>query len=150
MSDQIKQAFIQQSLQDYQRRVVQRMRQAVTQRKAKKTGDLKNSITGSASATGNSGTASIKFKEYGRFVDMGVGRGHPLGGMAALQQNLILASGGEKRNAKSPRKAKKIYSKVAYGQLGTLMSDLAYGYTQETINQIKSQLQPNSTTQTQT
>ena len=90
----------------------------------------------------NSGSAisQLSFAEYLRFVDMGVGRGHPLGGLKSMSITLANKRKGYFQTKDNTRKPKKVYSKVAYGNLTWLENKLMYGYTEATIEGIKEQI----------
>lgn len=63
--------------------------------------------------------AQLSFVEHGRFADMGAGKGYEKGvyvGTAARGQRL------------KGRKGNKVYSRTAYGTLGTLMNNVANKY----------------------
>lgn len=91
---------------------------------------------------GGGALGQLSFNDYLRFVDMGVGRGHPLGGLkattVALQASKKEGLALVKDNIRKP---KKIYAKPAYSQLGHLYGKLLYGYTQETIDALKAELE---------
>ena len=90
----------------------------------------------------NSGSAisQLSFAEYLRFVDMGVGRGHPLGGLKSMSITLANKRKGYAQTKDNTRKPKKVYSKVASGNLTWLENKLMYGYTEATIEGIKEQI----------
>lgn len=138
---EINQIYIQRALAEYMRSVQATM-EIVLAKRATDTGDLKNSISSQvAKLTAAGGTAELKFKDYGRFLDMGVGRGHPIGSVAKNRDMVVLATNGRVRNAQGVRKPVKFYSKIAYGKLNGLMQDLLYGLTEETIEKLKTELQ---------
>lgn len=143
--DEIRQAYIVQALTEYMKSVTATM-DAVIGKRANTTGELKNSIASQVQKINSAGgTSELKFKEYGRFIDMGVGRGHKMGANAAHRDTITLATNGQKRNNKGIRPPVKIYSKIAYGKLNGLMQDLLYGLTDETIEKIKTELENGST-----
>lgn len=125
MQEQIRLSFIERCVRDYVAEVIKGMERSIIKKGVVDTGALKQSLAGTASGT----IGKLIFKEYGRFIDMGVSRGNPLS--SALKS--------EKK-----RKAKKIYSPIAYGKLNGLIGDLMYGLTQETIQTIKSELEHGS------
>lgn len=140
MSD-LKQIYIQKALTEYMRSVQNTM-EIVLDKRANDTGNLKNSISSQVSKlTTAGGSAELKFKDYGRFIDMGVGKGHPIGAAAKNRDMVVLATNGKVLNAKPVRKPVKFYSKIAYGKLSGLMQDLLYGLTEEAIEKIKNELQ---------
>ncbi len=87
-------------------------------------------------------SASLKFKEYLRMVDMGAGRAHPLGGIramrVALQHKHAVGNAFQKDKMRKP---KKFYSKTVYGRLSWLEGKLMYGFTEEAIANIKNNIQ---------
>lgn len=101
-----------------------------------------NSIAYTAIQAGGGGIATLSFKEYLRFVDMGAGRGHPLGGLktmkVALQSKRQEGIAQVKDNV---RRSKKVYSKTAYGKLNYLSGKLLYGYTEETVAMMKKEME---------
>ncbi|HRH60715.1 MAG TPA: hypothetical protein PL045_09110, partial [Chitinophagaceae bacterium] len=86
-------------------------------------------------------SGTLSFKEYGRFLDMGTGRGNPLGGLKSTRIALQAQNKEGLAQIKKQRKRKIIYSRLAYGKLNWLIGKLLYGYTDETIAMIKQQLQ---------
>jgi hypothetical protein len=87
-------------------------------------------------------TANLRFKEYLRFVDMGVGRGHPLGGLKAVKVALQASNTvGDILIKDRVRKPKKVYSKTAYGKLTWLENKLLHGFTEEAIAVLKKNIE---------
>lgn len=125
MTDQIKLSFIERCVRDYVDEVIKGMERSILKKGVVDTGALKQSLAGTANGT----IGKLIFKEYGRYIDMGVSRGNPLS--AAITK--------EKK-----KKARKIYSPIAYGKLNGLIGDLMYGLTEETIQTIKSELEHGS------
>ncbi len=119
---------MQQATSDYIQRVEKEMNSAILTKTNKQSGTLSSSVSGSFSPQ----QAVLKFADYGRFLDMGVSKGHPLGGQKTLANNL-------KSKSKNIRR-RKIYSTIAYGNLNGLIGDLAYGFTDEAVELIKAQL----------
>jgi len=77
-------------------------------------GELFDSIAISIMSDGESdGVSRIRwsFYAYGRFVDMGVGRGHPLG---SRKENALRKVAGE--DVSKPRKAKPFYVRDIFNQ----------------------------------
>lgn len=139
----IKLTFIHQAVRQYAADVVRAMDSRVRKLKKIDTDALRASLDGKTEATNAGAIGKILFNEYGRYVDMGVGRGHKLGsGLQTLQAN-ILASQGNTRSVARARKPAKFYSPVAYGKLNGLIEDIAYGLTEETKTAIKKQLESN-------
>lgn len=138
MSDAIKTAFITAALQEYMRMTIRDMRTAIGKKKVGSSGAASASLD--SEVTERQG--QLKFREYLRFVDMGVGKSAPLGGLKATKVALQSSNQtGYSQEANKSRKAKKIYSKVAYGNLSWLQGKILYGYTQETIAMLKKELE---------
>lgn len=135
MDGDLKLAFVQKVLQDYMQRVVNTMRKEIIRRNVRVTDDLLKSLSYKVYQQQADGNAALSFAEWGRMVDMGVGRGNPLSGLAGVRSTI---------KGKKGRKPKKIYSPIAYGQLNGLMGDLLYGFTEETKTLIKNELNANT------
>lgn len=91
-------------------------------------GELWRSIAGEIAMNGGDPEAAIiKFLQYGRMVDMGVGRGMPIGSKKALGEQKF----SEKRNDKGQlkkrpkRKPKPWYSKTKYREVMRLREIMA-------------------------
>lgn len=141
--DQIKTTFIQRAVARYCDDVIRRMSKVIDGKKIIDTSELKHSLSSSVNSNSAGATGKLIFNEYGRFVDMGVGRSHPLGGSIRALQDTIIASNGAKRSLgrKEARKPRKFYSPIAYGKLNGLIGDIAYGFTDEAANAIKRELE---------
>lgn len=144
MYGDLKLTFIQQCLQQFVAESRETMQAAMRRRKVGKTGESYDSIQGGVKQQGAGAEAELKFKEALRFVDMGVGRAHPLGGLKLMSVALKASkTKGAAQVKDEVRKPKKVYSKPAYSRLGYLYGKLLYGYTEETIAILKQQLQQN-------
>lgn len=138
MNGDLKQTFVLQCVQDYLRGVELEMVKAIIRRKAVDTGEGKSSVDGNARSNGAGATGELAFKEYLRFIDMGVGRGHPLGGLKATTVNLqSINKKGRVLVKDNTRRPKKIYAAIVYGRLNYLASKLMYGYTDAIIASLK-------------
>lgn len=135
MSEEIKLAFIASALNRYGDMVKKEMSRRIVRMKAVDTSSLLHSLSHRASSASNNaeGSFQLLFNEYGRFLDMGVTKGHPLGGIRETQKKL-------KSGRNKLFKPRKIYSPVVYGKLNWLMGELSYGFTEEAIEQIKNNL----------
>ena len=132
MYGDLKLAFVHRCLTDYMQSVIKAMKRSIIKKDARVTDELLNSFAYAVYQQNAHGNADLKFAEWGRMVDMGVGRGHPLGGIKATS-SLIAEKG--------VRKPKKIYSPIAYGHLNGLIGDLMYAFTEETKAILKQQLE---------
>ena len=141
MSD-IKTEFIQRCLRQYMEDVKETMRIAARRAGVGITDEAINSLASNVIQT----SANLSFQNVLRFVDMGVGRGHPLGGIKLVTVELqSRKQSGLSQVKDKGRKAKKIYSKTAYGKLNYLENRLLHGYTEEAIAQIKQELENGTT-----
>jgi hypothetical protein len=141
MNGDLKLTFIQKTLADYMQQVTEVMQVAARRNKVNKTGEGMKSLAYTAIQQGAGGHATLSFKEYLRFVDMGVGRGHPLGGLTTMKVTLQSSNREGLAQVKDKvRKPKKIYAKPAYGRLGWMYNKLLYGYTEETIAMLKKEM----------
>lgn len=142
MNGDLKLTFIQQSLAQYMQEVIATMKVAAARAKVGVTDEAIKSLSYEALLQGSSGLANLSFKEYLRFVDMGAGRSHPLGGLRSMTVALQSKKQTGMAQVKDKvRKPKKIYSKIAYGKLTWLENQLLHGYTEETISQLKTEMQ---------
>lgn len=132
----IKLLFVAEALNEYMKNVTDAMRESIRFYKARDTDALLRSLSYKVYQQNAQGNANLNFAEWGRFLDMGARRGHPLGGAKATSK--ILNKNGKKV---IPNKPRKLYSPIAYGQLNGLIGQLAYGFTEETINRLKQNLQ---------
>jgi hypothetical protein len=138
----LKTTFIQKALAQYMQDVTAVMKVAAQRANVGVTDEAIKSLSYEALELGDGGKASLSFLEYLRFVDMGVGRAHPLGGLKTMRVTLQASKKTGLAQVKdNVRKPKKIYSKLAYSKLGWLQNKLLYGYTKETIEQLKSEMQ---------
>jgi hypothetical protein len=133
----IKLTFIQNTLREFLQRVQAAMESSGHQKKI----DI-NSISHKILENGGGALGQLSFNDYLRFVDMGVGRGHPLGGLTATSVALQSSNKTGLAQVKDKtRKPKKIYAKPAYGELGFLYGKLLYGFTEETIAALKEEME---------
>lgn len=142
MNGDLKTTFIQKALAQYMQDVIVTMKIAAARAKVGVTDEAIRSLSYQAMQLGTEGgTASLSFKEYLRMVDMGAGRGHPLGGLSSMSVTLQASNRTGLVQVKDKvRKPKKIYSKIAYGKLTWLQNQLLYGYTEETIASLKKEM----------
>ena len=142
MIGDLKATFVQRSLAQYMERVIRGITTAAARAKVGVTDEAIRSLAYDAMMHGTQGgEANLRFREYLRMVDMGAGRGHPVGGLkqmtVALQASNRTGLISTKDNIRKP---KKIYSKVAYGNLTWLQNQLLYGFTEEVIEALKKEM----------
>ncbi len=132
---ELKLQFIQEALRDYMTEVISAMRKRIDKFDAKDSLRLLHSISYDVYQQYAEGEGKLSFAEWGRFIDMGVGKSHPLAGIEEMAGFMGAYSKKDKI-----RKPKKIYSPVVYGKLNGLIGDLAFGFTEETIHRLKAAL----------
>jgi hypothetical protein len=139
-SQEVQLHFVHKCVRQYVDDVVAAMDRSIRKRKIIDTDALRASLANTAESTPNGAIGKLIFNEYGRYVDMGVGRGRRLGGgIDALQEAIISTAGADRK--KRGVKPRKFYSPIAYGKLNGLIEDIAYGLTDETIAVIKAELE---------
>lgn len=140
----IKTTFVTKSLADYNERSIAQMKAAAKRMGIGVTNEGLQSLAYQAYSQSEGGASSkLSLREYLRMVDMGAGRAHPLGGLQATAVTLQASNRSGLAQVKDKvRRPKKFYSKTVYGNLGILMNDLLYGYTEETIAQLKAEMNP--------
>jgi hypothetical protein len=139
MDGDLKIAFAQRAMAEYMKDVIEAMRREIIKRKVRHSDELLNSLAYNVYQQDAAAAGTLSFAEWGRFVDMGVGKGHPLGGIQATKDILTAKKG-------NLRKPKKIYSPIAYGKLNGLIGDLMYGFTETTKALIKQELDAQAVT----
>jgi hypothetical protein len=145
MYGDLKLTFQQQVLTQYNQDCIAAMQAMMRRMKIGKTEEGYNSFAYEAMMQGASSTSKLSFREYLRMVDMGVGRAHPLGGLTTMKVTLqAQRKEGLAFVKDKTRKPKKFYSKIVYGKLTWLQNKLLYGYTEETIDMLKANLQPST------
>ena len=138
MDGDLKQTFVLECVQDYFEEVEAGMALALIRTKSNRTKSLSDSISSRTAPSGAGASGSLIFKDYGRFVDMGVGRAHPLGGLKATTLNLQSRSGSGAGLVKDKtRRPKKFYSKVAYGNLNYMINKIMFGFSEDAIRSFK-------------
>jgi hypothetical protein len=142
MNGDLKLTFIQKCLAEYMQSVVQAIPIAAKRAGVGVTDAGIKSLSYEAFQLGAGGSANLSFHEYLRFVDMGAGRGHPLGGLRTMAVTLQASNRTGLVQVKDKmRKPKKIYSRIAYGKLNWFENKLLHGYTEETIRTLKLEMQ---------
>lgn len=138
-----KQQFIFKALAEYNEKTIARIKAAAIRGKIGFTNEGVQSLAYRIANAGDGVASQLSFKEYLRFVDMGAGRGHPIGGLTStivhLQANHKSGIAQVKDNTR--KKKTFLYSKPAYGLLTELQNDLLFGYTEEAIETLKQELQ---------
>jgi len=138
MNGDLKQTFVLQCLKEYFDGLRTALPQSMRKTKIKTPEGLASSLSTTQSTAGQGASGSLSFPEHGRFVDMGVGRGHPLGGLQAVKISLS----SEKKEGiammkTKGRRPKKWYSPTVYGRLEYLQNKLSFGFTEQAIAALK-------------
>ena len=138
MEDKIKSAFILSALNTYGIKATRAVKREILKLKVEDTQSLFKSVAYRSQAGNDShqGKLELIFNEYGRMVDMGVGKGNALG------DNRLKRI--EKLTVKGKRKPRKFYSPTVYGLLNPLINELQYGYTESIKQQLKLSLENSS------
>ena len=146
MNGNLKDTFIQRALNQYMDRVIRAMMITLSRENKIDTSYLQKSLAFFVAKRKQGGTGSLIFAEYGRFIDMGVGRSHPLGGLAGMKIALFSKSShGYIPGNRRKRDPVKWYSRIAYGNLSWLQGKILFGYTENTIAMLKKELEDGST-----
>lgn len=137
-----KASFIVKKLSAYHEKLKDRIRSIAKRKGIGVTDEGINSIAYQVAQSGEGAVSQMSFKEYLRMVDMGAGRAHPVGGLSTSRT--ILQASRKKGYSTVKDKVRRpktfLYSKNAYGLLTGLENDLLYGYTEEAIEEIKTEL----------
>ena len=108
---------------------------SIRKNKIGQSGDLESSIAHTidlAKPNDPVGNYRLSFDESGRFVDMGVGRSHPIGSTLAANTEAIKSAG---------RPKKKWFAKIIYKRIyGALIRGLIVNAKESVINQAKGEL----------
>lgn len=118
--------FIAHEVEQWANRVSEAVLRALERKKIGVTDELRQSIRHKS----RQNIGELMFKEYGRFVDMGTGRGSKMG-IESIASNRAKLTG---------RKPKKFYSKVSYGTLSSLIQALVSNYQETIIYQAKNKM----------
>lgn len=141
MNGDLKQTFILHVVRESMELMETAVTAAIRKHRIGKTDELVKSVTTKAYASGQGAVGQLIFHEYGRMVDMGVGRKYPLGGIKAVTEELLSSPTTGTALVNNKRRAKKWYSKAAYGKLDYMETKLMYGFTDAIREELKN-LQP--------
>lgn len=122
-------------IQDWARYTAERLQRSIKKRGIGHSGDLSYSILYrlSAIANGDISSAIHEFNYYGKFVDMGVGRGQKI-------EN-VKSNGDIIRMAGEGRRPKKWFSKTYYAEVAELRNLLLIKYGETAAQNIKETIQ---------
>lgn len=142
MKGDLKQTFMMVTAKEYMEDLIATMKLLGKKMNIGVTNEALDGLSYEVTQTSGGVLAQLSFKEYLRFIDMGVGRGHPLGGLKSTKQTLLSSNKvGMVQIKDKTRKPRKLYSKPAYGKLNWLENRLLYGLTEETIATLKNEMQ---------
>jgi hypothetical protein len=119
-------------LRDWAKYLREKLLDRIDQYHIGKTGDLARSIRTSVSPD----RVFLQFSYYGKFVDMGVGKGSRIGDVKENSSVLSKAIG-----IRQSRKPKKWYSRTMAGQIKKLSEIIASEYGRETAEFVKQNFQ---------
>ncbi len=138
----LKQNFTLRALEEYNDEVINEMQMLMAKKRVGKSGASENSFKSNQKENSTGGTSELIFNESLRYVDMGAGKGNPIGGLKAMSVSLQSSrKTGLAQITNKTRRPKKIYAKVIFGRLTTLQNRLLYGYTEKTIAILKEELE---------
>lgn len=101
-------------------------------------GELWKSIVGEVISSGREVEAVIiEFMQYGRFVDMGVGRGMTTGTRKELGKNFFKRRNAQGQLHSNLRKAKPWYSKTKFREIATLRELMARKLSDTAISEVE-------------
>ncbi len=120
---------------DWARYAAERLQRSITKRRIGSSGDLSYSILYrlSAIANGDISSAAHEFNYYGKFVDMGVGRGQKIENVKSNAEIIRVVGGG--------RRPKKWFSKTYYAEVAELRNLLLVKYGETAAQNIKETIQ---------
>ena len=110
---------------------IERLQKSTDKRKVGVTGSLRYSLLYHLSAMADGGVSGVKlnFNYYGKFVDMGVGRGQKIEDVKSNREVYNLVGGG--------RKPKKWFSRTLYAEVLELRNLMAKKYGEQGIQLVK-------------
>lgn len=125
---------------DWLKIAIERFQESIKQKKIGVTNKLFDSFLSNiiSNSGGNVSKLEIQFLFYGRYVDIGVGKGMPVGGRRNIDFSKYRTADGRLKS--QPRKAKKWYSKTKAYEVGKLTSILAENYGLQTAKAVESTL----------
>lgn len=126
-----RQAEIKQVISDWARYTIERLQTQILQKRIGVTGSLNYSLLYHLAgiAGGDISAVKLEFNYYGKFVDMGVGRGQKIESVKSNRDIYALVGGG--------RKPKKWLSKTLYGEVNALREIMATHYGEEGVQILK-------------
>lgn len=117
-------------LDSWARFTAERLQKSIKKLRIGVTGSLSYSVIYAAiSSNGDTTSLQHSFNYYGKFRDMGVGKGQPIGDYKDNGDVYSLVGGG--------RKPKKWFSKTYYGQVAELRTLMMEKYAEQSIGLIK-------------
>ena len=127
-----------QLISDWARFAIERLQKNIDKFKIGVTGSLKYSLLYALKsvADGDIGSVQILFNYYGKFVDMGLGKGVKIESVSSNSE-MYSAAG------KSHRKPKKWLSKTLYGEINQLQLLLLKNYSEQVPNIVRESIQQN-------
>jgi hypothetical protein len=130
-----RQVEIHKVISDWARYTIERLQKSIDKKHIGVTGSLRYSLLYQLAALANGGVESVKleFNYYGKFLDMGVGRGQKIESVKSNREVYNLVGGG--------RKPKKWFSKTLWGEVAALTELLSVKYGDQGTRMIKESIQ---------
>ena len=122
---------IKQVISDWARYTIERLQKSIVTKKIGVSGSLNYSLLYhlASLAGGDVSSVTLNFNYYGRFVDMGVGRGHKIESVKSNADIYSLVGGG--------RRPKKWLGKTLYGEVAALRDIMSTHYGEEGVQILK-------------
>lgn len=117
-----RQVEIHKVISDWARYTIERLQKSIDKRRIGDTGSLRYSQLYNLAALANGGVEAVKleFNYYGKFLDMGVGRGQKIESVKSNREVYNLVGGG--------RRPKQWFSKTLWGEVAALTELLSVKY----------------------
>lgn len=130
-----RQTEIHKVISDWARYTIERLQKSIDKRHIGDTGSLRYSLLYHLAALAGGGVESVKleFNYYGKFLDMGVGRGQKIESVKSNREVYNLVGGG--------RRPKQWFSKTLWGEVAALTELLSVKYGDQGTRMIKESIQ---------
>lgn len=130
-----REAEMKQVVSDWAKYTIERLQKQITKKKIGVTGSLNYSLLYKLAALSGGGVSSVnlEFNYYGKFIDMGVGRGQKIESVKSNREVYNLVGGG--------RRPKKWFSKTLYGEVAALADIMSTKYGEQGARVLKESIQ---------
>ena len=132
--------FIQETLDMHGEDVADLLMEAIEAKQLIKEGNLLGSIEYRVTYEGRSPKLSIKFPDYGRFIEINFHKKSTNSTMwndLRAERNSAVIGGRSRPKLRRKKKDTRFYSKTAYGTLNELIGKIMYGYSDIELQRVK-------------